>query len=150
MRQAIRLSLEHMRRGQGGPFGAVVVKAGRVVGRGWNRVTSSNDPTAHAELEAIRQACQRLHIFHLEDCELYASCEPCPMCLAGIYWARIRRVYYANTRQDAAQIGFDDAVIYRELALPLRRRKLPMQQLLRREAEVAFREWARKPGKVLY
>ncbi len=150
MRQAIRLSLEHMRLGEGGPFGAVVVRAGRVIGRGWNRVTSVNDPTAHAELEAIRRACRRLHTFQLSDCDLYASCEPCPMCLAGIYWARIRRVYYANTRQDAARIGFDDQAIYRQLALPLRRRQLPMRQLLRGEAQAAFDEWRQKPDKVRY
>jgi guanine deaminase len=150
MREAIALSLRMMRRGAGGPFGALLVRGNRIVGRGWNRVSSANDPTAHAEIVAIRAACRRLETFQLADCELYTSCEPCPMCLAAIYWARIRRVFYGNTRQDAARIAFDDEFIYREVALPIRRRKLDMQQLLRKEALTAFVEWQEKPDKVRY
>ena len=150
MREAIRLSLQKMRRGQGGPSGAVVVKDNRIVGRGWNRVTSGNDPTAHAEIVAIRDACRRLRTFHLDGCELYANCEPCPMCLAAIYWARIGRVHYGNSRGDAAKIGFDDELLYREVALPISKRRLPMRQLLRREAIAAFREWQERPDKVAY
>ena len=150
MREAIRLSIQMMRRGQGGPFGAVVVRDGRIVGRGCNRVTSTNDPTAHAEVVAIREACKRLKTFQLTDCDLYTSCEPCPMCLSAIYWARLRNVFYANTRKDAARINFDDALIYRQVALPIRKRALKMKQLLHREALAAFVEWERKPDKILY
>lgn len=150
MREAIRLSIQMMRRGKGGPFGAVVVKGNKIVGRGCNQVTSANDPTAHAEIVAIREACHRLKTFQLDECDLYTSCEPCPMCLAAIYWARIRSVYYGNTRQDAAKIAFDDDFIYRQVALPLNRRKLRMKQLLRPEALKAFAEWERKPDKIPY
>jgi guanine deaminase len=150
MREAIRISLVKMRGNHGGPFGAVVVRQGKIVGRGWNQVTATNDPTAHAEVSAIRGACRRLKTFQLDDCELYTSCEPCPMCLAAIYWARCRRVYYANTRRDAARIDFDDDFIYREIARPLARRKVPMKQLLRNEAQVAFAEWKNKADKVRY
>jgi guanine deaminase len=150
MREAIRLSVRMMRRGQGGPFGAVVVRAGKVVGRGWNQVTSDNDPTAHAEVVAIREACKRLKTFQLDDCDLYTSCEPCPMCLSAIYWARFRKVFYGNTRQDAAKIDFDDDFIYREVALPIRKRKIRMKQLLQREALAAFAEWQQKPDKIRY
>ncbi len=150
MREAIRISIQMMRRGKGGPFGAVVVKGNKVVGRGCNQVTSANDPTAHAEIVAIRQACQRLKTFQLDECDLYTSCEPCPMCLSAIYWARIRIVFYGNTRKDAAKIAFDDDFIYREVALPLGRRKLRMKQLLRPEALKAFAEWDQKTDKVQY
>jgi len=150
MREAIRLSIQMMRRGQGGPFGAVVVRNGKVVGRGGNEVTSANDPTAHAEIVAIREACRRLKTFRLEDCDLYTSCEPCPMCLSAIYWARLAHVFYGNTRRDAAKIDFDDDFIYREVALPIRKRTLKMKQLLRDEALAAFAEWERKTDKVLY
>jgi len=150
MREAIRLARLHMRAGRGGPFGAVVVRRGEIVGRGWNRVTSAQDPTAHAEVVAIRAACRRLDTFKLDDCELYTSCEPCPMCLAAIYWARLRRVFFANTRRDAARIGFDDDLLYREVARPLARRSLPMRQLLRTEALAVFAEWTAKPDKVRY
>jgi tRNA(Arg) A34 adenosine deaminase TadA len=150
MREAIRLSLQKMRRGSGGPFGAVIVKRGKVVGRGGNQVTSTNDPTAHAEIVAIRDACRRLRTFQLDDCDLYTSCEPCPMCLSAIYWARIRGVFYGNTRQDAARIAFDDDFIYREVALPIRKRQLQMKQLLRQEALAAFLEWERKTDKIPY
>jgi len=150
MREAIRLAAKKMRAGKGGPFGAVIVRKGTVIARGFNSVTSSNDPTAHAEVMAIREACRKLKTFKLDDCELYTSCEPCPMCLAAIYWARLKRVYYANTRKDAARIGFDDDAIYRELARPLPKRSLPMKQLLRSEALQAFAEWDAKPDKVTY
>ena len=150
MREAIRLSIEMMRRGKGGPFGAVVVKGNRIVGRGSNEVTSGNDPTAHAEMVAIRDACRRLKTFQLDDCDLYTSCEPCPMCLSAMYWARVRSVFYGNTRKDAARIAFDDDFIYREVALPIRKRKLAMKQLLRDEALKAFTEWETKADKVRY
>ena len=150
MREAIRLSIQMMRRGKGGPFGAVVVRNGKVVGRGSNQVTSANDPTAHAEIVAIREACQRLKTFQLDDCDLYTSCEPCPMCLSAIYWARLGSVYYGNTREDAAKIDFDDDFIYREVALPIRKRTLKMKQLLHDEALAAFAEWQRKADKILY
>ena len=150
MREAIRLSIQMMRRGKGGPFGAVVVRKGRVVGRGSNQVTSANDPTAHAEIVAIREACKRLKTFQLDDCDLYTSCEPCPMCLSAIYWARLGNVFYGNTRQDAARIDFDDDFIYREVALPIGKRTLKMKQLLHDEALAAFAEWQRKTDKVLY
>jgi guanine deaminase len=150
MREAIRLSIQMMRRGHGGPFGAVVVRGSQIVGRGCNQVTSTNDPTAHAEVVAIRDACRRLKTFQLDDCDLYTSCEPCPMCLSAIYWARLRSVFYANTRKDAAEIDFDDDFIYREVALPIRRRKLVMKQLLRAEALAAFAEWQRKADRIPY
>ena len=150
MREAIRLSLLKMQSGQGGPFGAVVVRRGQIIARGWNRVTSANDPTAHAEVMAIRAACRKLKTFQLADCELYTSCEPCPMCLAAIYWARLKKVYYANSRRDAAKIGFDDELIYREVAQPVSQRLIPMKQLLRVEAGKVFAEWKVKPDKVVY
>ena len=150
MREAIRLSIQMMRRGKGGPFGAVIVRNGKVVGRGFNQVTSANDPTAHAEIVAIRAACQRLKTFQLDDCDLYTSCEPCPMCLSAIYWARLRSVFYGNTRKEAAKIDFDDDFIYREVALPIGKRTLKMKQLLHEEALAAFAEWQRKTDKVLY
>lgn len=150
MREAIRLSQVQMRAANGGPFGAVVVRRGKIVGRGFNRVTSTNDPTAHAEVVAIRAACRKLQTFKLDDCELYTSCEPCPMCLAAIYWARLKRVYFANTRRDAAKIQFDDDFLYREVALPITKRSLPMKQFLRAEALAAFKEWETKPDRVRY
>ena len=150
MREAIRLSRLKMQSGQGGPFGAVVVRRGEIIARGWNRVTSANDPTAHAEVMAIRAACRKLKTFQLADCELYTSCEPCPMCLAAIYWARLKKVYYANSRRDAAKIHFDDALIYREVARPVARRRLPMIQLLRAEALPVFAAWSVKLDKRAY
>lgn len=150
MRKAISLSRLKMRASQGGPFGAVVVKSGKIVGRGWNRVTSTNDPTAHAEVSAIRDACCKLKTFHLGGCELYTSCEPCPMCLAAVYWARLDKVYYANTRKDAAKIAFADDFIYQELAAPMSHRKIPMKPLLRPEALKVFAEWKIKPDKISY
>jgi tRNA(Arg) A34 adenosine deaminase TadA len=150
MRHAVRLSAERMREGAGGPFGAIVVKGGVVVGEGWNSVTSSNDPTAHAEIMAIRRACQRLASFSLTGCDIYTSCEPCPMCLAAIYWARIDRIYFANSREDAAAIGFDDAMIYEEVSKPITERKVPTARLRLPEAEAVFDEWRAKPDKVAY
>jgi len=150
MRRAIQLSREMMEESNGGPFGAVIVRAGAIVAEGFNRVTSTNDPTAHAEIVAIRAACTALGRFDLRGCEIYTSCEPCPMCLASIYWARLDRVFYANDRADAARIGFDDDVIYRELALPIAARSLPMTRLLADEARAAFDAWEKKPDKIRY
>lgn len=150
LREAIRLSAEKMAADEGGPFGAVVVRDGRVVGRGWNRVTSTNDPTAHAEVVAIRDACANLGTFSLAGCELYTSCEPCPLCLAAIYWARLDRVDYAATCDDAAAAGFDDRKFYAELSKPAGERAVPMEQALRDEACAALRAWAEKPDRVPY
>ena len=150
MARAIQLSIEGVQSGRGGPFGAVIVREGKIIAEGANQVTSTNDPTAHAEVMAIRRACEKLGVFELKDCELYTSCEPCPMCLSAIYWARIRNVFYGNTRKDAAKIAFDDDEIYREVALPIRKRKLPMKPLLRTEALVAFKEWEKKTDKISY
>lgn len=150
MSEAIRLSRVKMQAGQGGPFGAVLVRRGQIISRGWNQVLASNDPTAHAEVMAIRAACRKLRRFHLADCELYTSCEPCPMCLAAIYWAQLRRVYFANTRRDAARIGFSDDLIYREISRPLPKRRIPMRPLMRAEAAPAFQAWADKADKIGY
>lgn len=150
MQEAIRLSIDKMRAGEGGPFGAVVVVRGEIIGRGWNRVTSSNDPTAHAEVVAIREACQHLRTFRLDDCEIYASCEPCPMCLSAIYWARLSRLHFAATRQDAADAGFDDELLYREIPLSVEKRQLPTVQVMRELAVVAFEEWNGKADRIAY
>ena len=150
MREAIRQSLEGMERNDGGPFGAIVVKDGNIVGRGNNRVTSSNDPTAHAEVVAIRDACKNLGSFQLDGCDIYTSCEPCPMCLGAIYWARPERVFFGCTRTDAADIQFDDALIYNEMTVPLEQRKIPMIPLLRDEALAVFRAWKEKEDKTAY
>ncbi|HVZ63657.1 MAG TPA: nucleoside deaminase [Lacunisphaera sp.] len=150
MREAIRLAEDGMRAGRGGPFGCVIVRSGEIVGRGHNRVTSTNDPTAHAEVVAIRDACAHLETFQLTDCELYTSCEPCPMCLAAIYWARIPVVYYGNTRGDAAAIGFDDDFIYQQVPLAPERRTVRMTPLLRDVAQATFRVWTQKSDKVKY
>lgn len=150
MREAIRLSIENVKSGNGGPFGAVIVKNGEIIARGANEVTSSNDPTAHAEVVAIRNACEKLGNFQLDDCEIYCSCEPCPMCLGAIYWARPKKIYYANTKTDAAGIDFDDDFIYQEIELPVSNRKLPTIQLLRDEAIVAFQEWSESTNKIKY
>lgn len=150
MREAITLSQEGMDHNCGGPFGAVIVKDDAIISRGQNLVTSTNDPTAHAEMVAIRSACSHLKQFSLEGCVLYTSCEPCPMCLAAAYWARIDAIYYANTRQDAAFIGFNDAYIYEELALPTRRRSIAMYELLRDEAQGPFQAWLKKIDKIAY
>jgi guanine deaminase len=150
LREAIRLSIEKMQANEGGPFGAVIVRDDEIVGRGWNRVTSTNDPTAHAEIVAIRDACANLKTFTLAGCEIYASCEPCPMCLAAIYWARLDRIYYAATCADATAAGFDDSPFYRELNLPAGSRSLAMIQDLRDEACEAFRLWVGKQNRVMY
>lgn len=150
MARAIQLSLTMMRANKGGPFGAVVVKNGRIIAEGFNRVTSENDPTAHAEVVAIRRACRKLKTFQLTGCVLYTSCEPCPMCLGAIYWARPDCVWYANTRKDAAGIGFDDDFIYQELKRPLPKRNLPIRQIMRNEALLVFKEWKEKTDKVKY
>lgn len=141
MKEAIRLSINNVEEGKGGPFGAVVVKDGKIIARGVNQVTSNNDPTAHAEVVAIRNACTTLNTFQLDDCEIYTSCEPCPMCLGAIYWARPAKLYYANTKEDAAFINFDDKFIYDEIALPVEKRKLFTKQILRSEALEAFKKW---------
>jgi len=150
MEQAIALSIENVRSGSGGPFAALVVRNGSILASGTNQVTTLLDPTAHAEVVAIRAACQTARSFQLADCELYTTCEPCPMCMGAIYWARLAKVYYANTRDDAARIGFDDSLIYDQLALPPGERKIPMVQLMREQALEAFREWERSPAKVKY
>jgi tRNA(Arg) A34 adenosine deaminase TadA len=150
MRRAIALSLENVRSNNGGPFGAVIVKDGQIVGEGANQVLATNDPSAHAEVVAIREACRRLHTFQLTGCEIYTSCEPCPMCMGLIYWSRPERVYYANTAADAANIGFEDDFIYHELAREPHNRSLKMVQMMRDEALSAFREWDKKPDKVRY
>lgn len=150
MREAIRLSRQGMAGGAGGPFGAVVVKDGRVIGEGWNQVTSTNDPTAHAEVMAIRRACQAVGGFELRGATLYTSCEPCPMCLAAAYWARIGRMVYGNDRADAAAIGFDDQWLYDEVPKPIEARALPTERLLGAEALEVFREWDAKADKVRY
>lgn len=150
MAEAIRLSVESVTEHNGGPFGCVIVKDGKIIARGFNQVTQNNDPTAHAEIVAIREACKTLNSFQLSDCDIYTSCEPCPMCLGAIYWARPRKVYYANTRQDAAAIGFDDDFIYRELKEDIRKRELPFEQLMKEEAQKAFRLWAQKEDKKEY
>ena len=150
MQEAIRLSKEGMENNQGGPFGCIVVKGDAIVGRGNNRVSSSNDPTAHAEVTAIRDACKNLNSFQLTDCEIYTSCEPCPMCLGAIYWARPKVVYYANTRNDAADIGFDDSMIYEEMSLPFAERKIPILPIGRNAALEVFEAWKHKSDKTHY
>jgi guanine deaminase len=149
MERAIALALENVRSG-GGPFGALIVKDGRVLSEAANCVTLTNDPTAHAEIVAIRKACKKLGTFHLTDCELYSSCEPCPMCLGAIYWARPARVYFACTAADATEAGFDDSLIYQEIRSPHLHRKIPMIQLMREESLAAFRAWEQKPDKANY
>jgi len=150
MQMAIDLAEYNVKEGQGGPFGAVIVKDGMVLARSANKVVSNNDPTAHAEVSAIRLACQELETYNLAGCEIYTSCEPCPMCLGAIYWARIDKIYYANTKADAAAIGFDDHFIYQELDLPMDRRRLPIVQLMHDEALSAFRLWSESENKTDY
>ena len=150
MARAIELGRTHMRSGEGGPFGAVIVKGGRIISEGYNEVLAHKDPTAHAEVVAIRRAASRLDSVHLEGCEIYASCEPCPMCLGAIYWARIERIWFACTSEDAGEIGFDDEVMHQELKRPPDERRIPSRQLLREEALAVFREWREKAGRVVY
>lgn len=150
MRRAIALALESVRAGHSGPFAALIVKDGKVIAEGTNRVTSTNDPTAHAEIVAIREACRILADFQIAGCELYSTCEPCPMCLGAIYWARPARIFYASTAADAATAGFDDALIYQELAQKPAARRIPMTQLLREDALAIFSAWAKQENKKLY
>jgi tRNA(Arg) A34 adenosine deaminase TadA len=150
MKEAIQLSIENVTHGKGGPFGAVVVKDGKIIARGANSVTTNNDPTAHAEVMAIREACKILNTFQLTGCEIYTSCEPCPMCLGAIYWARPDKLFYANTKQDAAAIEFDDNFIYDEIAKPIHQRKLFTQQLMREQALKAFNKWSESQIKMEY
>ncbi len=150
LREAIRFSAEKMEAGEGGPFGAVIVQTGKIIGRGWNRVSSANDPTAHAEIMAIRDACANLKTFSLAGCEIYASCEPCPMCLAAIYWARLDALYFAASRQDAAQAGFDDALLYEEVSKDWDERSLVAEQHLHPDAQAVFDQWNSKADRVDY
>jgi guanine deaminase len=150
MREAIRLAVRNVTSGEGGPFAALVVKDGQVIATGVNRVTSANDPTAHAEIVAIREACTRLESFQLTGCELFTTCEPCPMCLGAIYWARPDRIFFAATRHDASAVGFDDGHIYQELARPAEERAIPMGQLLREEALQIFGAWTDNPDSPRY
>jgi tRNA(Arg) A34 adenosine deaminase TadA len=149
MKRAIELSVNNVKNG-GGPFGAVIVRGDELISIGVNRVTDRCDPTAHAEVCAIREATSKLQRFDLSDCEIYTSCEPCPMCLGAIYWAHLKKVYYAGTKQDAADAGFDDSFIYEELARPYAQRHLPMEKLLNQEAQEAFKEWKEKSDKIEY
>ena len=149
MKKAIELSIESVNKG-GGPFGCVIVKDEKIISEGSNKVTSSNDPTAHGEIVAIREACKKINNFSLSGCELYSTCEPCPMCLSAIYWARIDKIYYANTRKDAQKIDFDDSLIYSEFKKNIDKRKIPMIQMMRDEALKAFELWDKKKDKVKY
>jgi guanine deaminase len=150
MARAIELAIENVRSGKGGPFGAVIVKDGEIIAEGMNNVTSTNDPTAHAEVMAIRGACAKLGTFQLDGCELYTSCEPCPMCLGAIYWARPDRVYYAGTAADASRVGFDDSFIYKEIPLAPAERKIQMIHIMGDRAQEAFRAWEQQPNKIPY
>ncbi len=150
MARAIELAIGNVQSGRGGPFAALVVKDGRIIAEGANSVTASNDPTAHAEVVAIRAACTALGTFQLDGCDLYTTCEPCPMCLGAIYWARPARVYFASTAADAAAAGFDDAFIYQQLALPLADRKIPFLTMMREESRACFQAWLEKSDRVEY
>ena len=150
LREAIRLSKEKMDAGEGGPFAAVIVKDGQIISKGWNCVTTTNDPTAHGEVMAIRHACEVLQTFHLEGCEIYSSCEPCPMCLSAIYWARLDTLYFAGSMADAAEAGFDDRFLYKELSKPWNARTLKAEQALQHEAQSIFKAWIAKSDKIEY
>ncbi len=150
MQEAVNAALTGMRNNEGGPFGCVIIKEGKIIGRGNNKVTSTNDPTAHAEITAIRDACKNLGSFQLEGCEIYTSCEPCPMCLGAIYWARPNKVYYGSNQVDAANIGFDDEFIYKEIPLPYNERSIPFEQLAPEIAIKPFEEWEKKEDKTEY
>lgn len=150
MKRAIELAHSNIDNQKGGPFGAVVVKDGKIIGEGSNAVVCGNDPTAHAEVVAIRAACKHLNSFQLEDCEVYSSCEPCPMCLGAIYWARPKKLYYAATREHAAKAEFDDSMIYKEVSLPINERQIPTEQLMESEAEAVFNEWIAKDLHIKY
>ena len=150
MQEAIEVALKGLNNNEGGPFGCVVVKNGKIIGKGNNKVTSTNDPTAHAEINAIREACTNIGSFQLDGCEIYTTCEPCPMCLGAIYWARPDKVYYACNQQDAADVGFDDQFIYKEIPLPYSERSIPFEQLERETALEVFKEWDEKEDKIEY
>ena len=150
MIEAVSAALKGLQNNEGGPFGCVIVKDGKIVGKGNNKVTSTNDPTAHGEVMAIRDACKNLNSFQLEGCELYTTCEPCPMCFGAIYWARIEKVYYGSTQVDAAEVGFDDQFIYDEIPLPYDERRIPFEQKFRDTALKPFKEWAEKENKIDY
>ena len=150
MARAIQLSIENVHSDRGGPFGAVIVKDGSIIAEGTNQVTSTYDPTAHAEVIAIREACRNRSAFQLSGCEIYTSCEPCPMCLGAIYWAHLSRIYFATHATDASAVGFDDLLIYREITQPHSTRRIPMIQMMREEALAAFRAWEEKPNKMTY
>ena len=150
MREAIAMAVENVRARCGGPFAAIVVRDGEVISRGTNLVTSTNDPTAHAEIVAIRRACEKLDAFQLTGCDLYTTCEPCPMCLGAIYWARPQRIYYASTRDDAAAAGFDDSLIYDEIGVPIAERKIEMHNLMRREGAECFSAWRECQDRIDY
>ena len=149
MKRAIELSVESVKKG-GGPFGCVIVKNNKIISEGSNKVTTTNDPTAHGEIVAIREACKKINNFNLNGCELYSTCEPCPMCLAAIYWSRLDNIYYGNTREDARKIDFDDSLIYSEFMKNSKERKIPMTQMMRKEALIAFEMWDKKKDKVKY
>jgi guanine deaminase len=149
MKRAIELSKRNIESG-GGPFGAVIVRDGKIIGEGWNKVTANNDPTAHAEVEAIRTACQNEKNFDLSGAEIYTSCEPCPMCLSAVYWARLSKIYFANTKKDAADIHFDDDFIYTEIPKPLNERQIPMIQMMHQEALEVFKAWDQSTIKINY
>lgn len=150
MKRAIEISEDKMNAGEGGPFGAVIVKDGKILAEGWNQVTSTHDPTAHAEVMAIRKACEKVGHFHLEGCEIYTTCEPCPMCLAAIYWAHVDKIFYANTREDAAKIKFDDQFLYDEINKEISDRTIPMTQIMHDEAHKVFEAWEGKADKIRY
>ncbi|HBK70557.1 MAG TPA: tRNA-specific adenosine deaminase [Flavobacteriaceae bacterium] len=150
MSEAVKSAIQGMNANEGGPFGCVIVKNGEIIGRGNNKVTSTNDPTAHAEITAIRDACKNLNSFQLEGCIIYTSCEPCPMCLGAIYWARPDKVYFGCSQKDAANIGFDDEFIYKEIELDYQNRSIPFEQSSRKEALVAFQKWQEKEDKIKY
>jgi len=150
IKEAVRISRDNMNDGSGGPFGAVIVKDGKIIASGSNKVTSKNDPTAHAEIEVIRSACQILNTFNLSGCEIYSSCEPCPMCLSAIYWARLDKIYFANTKKDAAEINFDDEFIYEEISKPHHMRKIPVLKVEHEDAKKVFEEWMKKEEKIIY
>lgn len=150
MEEAIRLGRQGMQNNEGGPFGCVIVKNDKIIGRGWNRVVGDKDPTAHAEVTAIRDACKNLQAFQLDGCEVYTSCEPCPMCMGAIYWARPAKVYFAASRNDAAAAGFDDSMIYEELSAPLEQRSMKMERIAPEKAVLLFNEWMNKENKTSY
>ena len=150
LEKAIELSVKNLRNNLGGPFGAIVVKDGEIIGQGSNRVTSLNDPTAHAEIIAIRDACKNIKSFSLKGAEIYTSCEPCPMCLAAIYWARISKIYYSNTRKDAAEMGFDDSYIYDQISIPGEIRDIKMEKIKSEQAKTVFNNWKNKSDRIEY